>query len=147
MTETTERRPRRDANGRLATVSDLIGTALAGLVIGVVVLLLVEAVLSLTRLSEFGDTSGWLALILPVWLFVEEFRAAGYGAHRIVVGGLAAGFGVAVGLSLASLTSPMFPALVSGGAGALGLTLFYCLIWFYGLRVLSRPERGRGASS
>jgi hypothetical protein len=138
MTETrNERRPRRDASGRLATVGDLLGVALAGLVGGVVVLLLFEAFMSLARLSEFGDTSGWLALILPVWLFTEEFRAADYGAYRVIVALLGVGFGVAVGMTLAGFAAGPFPILVSGAIGAAGLTVVYCLVWFYGLRWLS----------
>jgi len=131
------RRPRRDADGRLATFADLLGTALAGLVIGVVVLLVFEGVMSLVRLSEFGNASGWLALILPVWLFTEEFRAAGWGAYRIVVALLGIGFGVAVGMTLAGLAAGPFPPLVSGAIGAFGLTVVYCAVWFYGLRWLS----------
>jgi len=138
MVETKgERRPRRDADGRLATVGDLLGVALAGLVCGIVVLLVFEGILSATRLSQFGHTSGWLAIILPVWLFTEEFRAAGYGAYRIVVAALGAGFGVAVGMTLAGLAAGEFPALVSGAVGAAGLTVVYCVVWFYGLRWLS----------
>jgi predicted RecA/RadA family phage recombinase len=157
MTETTsERRPRRDAGGRLVTIGDLLGVALAGLVCGVAVLLLFEGVMSLFRVSEFGATSGWLALILPIWLFTEEFRAAAggslrrpdlrsarptrarrNGAYRFVVAPLAAGFGVAVGMTLAGFTSPAFPPIVSGAVGAAGLTVAYSLVWFYGLRWLS----------
>ena len=138
MTGTTHNRhPRRDADGRLATLGDLLGVAFAGLVSGVALLLAFEGVMSLLRLSRFGDASGWLALILPVWLFVEEFRAAKYGAYRVVVALLAAGFGVAGGMTLAGLASPVFPALVSGAVGAAGCTIVYCLIWFYGLRWLS----------
>jgi hypothetical protein len=138
MTDTrSARRPRRDADGRLATFPDLVGVALAGLVTGLVVLLVFEAIMSLARMSEFGDSSGWLALILPVWLFTEEFRAAGFGAYRIVVSILGAGFGVAVGMTLAGLASAVFPSLVSGAIGALALTVVYCLVWFYGLRWLS----------
>ncbi len=138
MAETkSERRPRRDADGRLVTVGDLLGVALAGWVTGIVVLLLFEGVMSLARAFDFGSSSGWLVLILPVWLFTEEFRAAGYGAYRIVVAALAAGFGVAVGMTLAGLAAATFPPLVSGAAGALGLTVVYCLVWFYGLRWLS----------
>jgi hypothetical protein len=133
----TERRPRRDPNGRLATIGDLLGTALAGLVIGIVVLLGFEAILSVTRISEFGGTSGWLVLVLPLWLFTEEFRAEGHGAYRIVVAVLAAGFGVAVGMSVAGLAAVDFPSLVSGIAGAAACAVVYCLVWFYGLRWLS----------
>ena len=138
MSETTsERRPRRAADGRLATIPDLVGVALAGLVTGVVVLLVFEGLMSLTRLSEFGDASGWLALILPAWLFTEEFRAAGFGAYRVVVAILGAGFGLAAGMTLAGLAAGTFPPLVSGAVGALTLTVVYCLVWFYGLRWLS----------
>jgi hypothetical protein len=131
------RRPRRDADGRLATYGDLVGTALAGLVAGAVVLLIFEGVMSLTRMSEFGSASGWIALVLPVWLFTEEFRAAGYGAYRIVVAVLGAGFGVAAGMTLAGLAAGSFPALVTGVIGAVALTVVYCAVWFYGLRWLS----------
>ena len=138
MTETTKQRgPRRDADGRLATIGDLLGVALASLVGGVVVLLLFEGFMSLTRLSDFGDTSGWLALVLPVWLFTEEFRAAGYGGHRVIAAILGAVFGVVVGMTLAGLVSGPLPTLVSGAVGAAGLTVVYCLVWFYGLRWLS----------
>jgi hypothetical protein len=138
MTETkSERRPRRDADGRLATIGDLLGVALAGLVCGVVILLAFDGVMSLVGLSKFGQTSGWLALILPLWLFTEEFRAAGYGASRVIVAILGAGFGVTVGMTLAGFASAAFPALVSGAVGAAGLTVVYCLVWFYGLRWLS----------
>ncbi len=138
MTETkSERRPRRDPNGRLATAGDLVGTALAGLVAGIAVLLVVEAVLAVTRISDFGDANGWIVVILPVWLFTEEFRAEGHGVHRIIVAVLGAGFGVAVGLSVAGLAATELPALVSGLAGAATFTVVYCLVWFYGLRWLS----------
>jgi hypothetical protein len=137
MTETrSERRPRRDADGRLMTIGDLLGVALAGLACGVVVLLLFEGILSLFRMSAFGTTSGWLALILPIWLFTEEFRAAPYGAYRVVVALLGAGFGVAIGMTLAGLVAPAFPPLLSGAVGAVGFTVVYCLVWFYGLRWL-----------
>jgi hypothetical protein len=143
MTETkSERRPRRGPDGRLATFSDLTGTALAGLVCGLVVLLVFEGAMSLLRLSEFGDASGWIALVLPVWLFTEEFRAAGWGASRIIVAILGAGFGVAAGMTLAGLSAGPFPSLVSGAIGALGLTVVYCAVWFYGLRWLGHRIGG-----
>ena len=138
MTDTEKaRRPRRDADGRLATYGDLVGTALAGLVAGFVVLLIFEGLMSLTRMSEFGSASGWIALVLPVWLFTEEFRAAGYGAYRIVVALLAAGFGFAVGMTLAGFAAASLPPLATGVIGAAALTVVYCAVWFYGLRWLS----------
>jgi hypothetical protein len=141
MTETTSaraprpNRPRRDADGRIATAGDLLGAAIAGLVAGMAVVLVLEAVLALVRLSSFGETSGWLVTVLPVWLFTEEFRAARFGAPRVIVALLAGGFGVAAGMTAAGLAS-MFPPLVSGAVGAATLTVVYALIWFYGLRWL-----------
>jgi hypothetical protein len=138
MTETKgEARPRRDADGRLATIGDLLGVALASLVGGVAVLLLFEGFMSLVRLSHFGHTSGWLVLVLPIWLFVEEFRAAGYGANRVIAAIVGGGAGIAVGMTLAGFAARLFPALVSGAIGATGLVVVFCLVWFYGLRWLS----------
>ncbi|WP_229071740.1 hypothetical protein [Actinoplanes sp. DH11] len=128
---------RRDEGGRLATIGDLLGSAFAGLAVGLVVLLIFEAVMALTGLAEFGDSNGWLALILPVWLFTEEFRAEGFGANRVMVAGLAGGFGVAAGMTVVGLLSGLVPSLVSGAAGAATGTVVYCLVWFYGLRWLS----------
>ena len=128
---------KRDAGGRLATIGDLLGAAFAGLAAGLAVLLIFEAVMSLTGLGTFGDTNGWLAMILPAWLFVEEYRAEGFGANRVIVAGLGAGFGVATGMTAAGAISGFVPALVSGAAGAATGTVVYCLIWFYGLRWLS----------
>lgn len=130
------RYPRRDADGRLVSVGDLLGVVLAGFVVGVVVLLAFEAVVAMVGLSEFGDASGWLALILPAWVFVEEFRAADYGAYRVLVGLLGVGFGLAGGMIVAGLVAPLFPPLVSGAAGAAMFALVYSLVWFYGLRWL-----------
>jgi hypothetical protein len=141
MTETTTprtprpSRPRRDADGRIATAGDLLGVAFASLVAGLAVVLVVEAIISLVRLSTFGDTNGWLITILPVWLFTDEFRAARFGAPRIIVALLAGGFGVAAGMTAAGLAS-VFPPLVSGAVGATVLTVVYALFWFYGLRWL-----------
>jgi hypothetical protein len=133
----SEQRPRRDANGRLATFGDLTGTVLAGLVTGVVLVLILEAVLSVTRVSHFGATNGWLAVILPVWLFLEEFRAEAHRGARVVVALLATGFAVSAGLSFAGLAATDFPQLVSGFVGATVFAAVYCLVWFYGLRWLA----------
>jgi hypothetical protein len=138
MTETeTSRYPRRDANGRFATIADLLGVVLAGLVMGIVILLVFEAGVALLRLADFGYASGWLAVILPVWIFVEEFRATKWGGVRILVAALAAGFGAAAGLIVAGLAAQAFPPLVSGAVGAFGFSVAYAFIWFYGLRWLS----------
>jgi hypothetical protein len=133
MTETKSAgHPRRDADGRLATIGDLLGVALAGLVASFGVLLVFEAGAALLRLSRFGAASGWLAAILPIWAFVEEFRAAPYGAARVAVAALAGGLGVAAGLTAAGWAAEL-PPLASGAVGAATLTVCYALVWHYGL--------------
>ncbi|GIF15056.1 hypothetical protein [Actinoplanes teichomyceticus] len=128
---------RRDP-GPVATVGDLLGAAFAGLVVGIAVVLVLEGILALTGIADFGRTNGWLIVILPVWLFVEQFRAAGYGADRVIVALLGIGFGTALGMTVAGLLAPYTPPLVSGGAGAVTGTVVYCFVWFYGLRWLRR---------
>jgi hypothetical protein len=134
MSETT-RRPRRDADGRLATAGDLLGMTAAGLVVGLGVLLAFETIAALLELAQFGDASGWLVVVLPAWLFVEEFRAAPFGAARIVAALAATGVGLAAGLTAAGLVAA-FPPLVSGAVGAATLSVCYAVTWFYGLRWL-----------
>lgn len=127
--------PRRDADGRLATIGDLLGVAGAGLLVGLVAVLVFDAGFALLGLGEFGQASGWLAAVLPAWLFVEDFRAARYGAARVVAALLAAAFGVALGLLAAGLVVDL-PSLVGGAAGAAAFTVGYAVVWFYGVRWL-----------
>jgi len=138
MAETkSERRPRRDAAGRLVTVGDLLGVALAGLVSGVVVLLVFEGVMSLARAFDFGSSSGWLALILPVWLFTEEFRAWRAVPARIL-GALGCGVlaGV-IGFSASVAAAHALPPLGSGAVGAAISAFLYALLWYVGIRWLA----------
>ena len=129
--------PRRDDEGRLVSVTDLLGMTLAGLVIGLLVLLAFDGALALLGLAEFGRANGWLALLLPAWLFAEEFRAWRYGPARVVAALVAAGVGLTVGLLAAGLANEL-PPLVSGGCAAAAGTVTYAVIWFFGVRWLAR---------
>ncbi|GAA2694974.1 hypothetical protein Apa02nite_037500 [Actinoplanes palleronii] len=120
----------------MASVGDMLGAAFAGLVVGIAVVLVLEGILALTGAADFGETNGWLIVILPVWLFIEQFRAEGYGADRVVVALLGIGFGAALGMTVAGLLADYTPNLVSGGSGAVTGTVVYCFVWFYGLRWL-----------
>ena len=137
MTERTGTYPRRDAAGRVKGFPDLLGTALAGVVIGIVVLLLFDALFQLFGSADFGGANGWLALVLPAWLFVEEFRAWAGGPARWVAACVAAALALAVGLLVAGLAQG-FPALAGGGLGAFGFAVTYCVVWFFGVRWLAR---------
>ncbi len=136
MTQQRSKGGLRPAPGPVASVGDLLGAAFAGLAVGIAVVLVLDGILALTGVAEFGRTNGWLIVILPVWLFVEQFRAEGPGAERVMAAVLGIGFCVATGLTIAGLLAPYTPVLVSGGAGAVSGTVVYCFVWFYGLRWL-----------
>ena len=129
--------PRRDGEGRVTGLADLVGVTLAGLVIGVLALVLFDGVFSLIGLGTFGRANGWLAVILPVWLFVEEFRAWRGGPARVVSALVALAFGVVAGLLAAGLASAL-PPLWSGAVAAVVFSLAYAVVWFYGIRWLVR---------
>ncbi len=126
--------PRRDADGRLAGIGDLLGVTLAALVVGLLAVLVFDAGFALLGRGEFGRSSGWLAALVPGWLFVEEFRAA-FGAARVVVAVVATAVAVAAGLLAAGLAAEL-PTLVGGAAGVAAFAVVYALVWFYGMRWL-----------
>jgi hypothetical protein len=139
MNETTTF-PRRDAEGRVVRLADLLAWVVAGLVLGLVVLLVIDGVPALFGLGRFGQVSGWLAGILPVWLFVEEFRA-----WRGVPGrtGMALGAGLlagTLGFAVAAGTAHALPPLGSGAVGAAISALLYGVLWYMGIRWLE--DRG-----
>ncbi|MCI4063738.1 hypothetical protein MRQ36_14545 [Micromonospora sp. R77] len=138
MTEQQQRAfPRRDADGRILTLGDLLGVSLAGLVIGVLALVLFEWAFASVGAGSFGRTNGWLAVILPLWLFWDDFRAWEFGAARVVAALVAAAVGVFAGLLTAGLAADL-PPLASGALAAAVFTLAYAVIWFHGVHWLAR---------
>ncbi|MEU7840396.1 hypothetical protein AB0B39_05420 [Micromonospora sp. NPDC049114] len=129
--------PRRDAEGRVRTLGDLLGVCLAGLVIGVLALVLFEWAFASFGAGDFGHTNGWLAVILPAWLFWDDFRAWDFGAARVAAAFVALAVAVLVGLLVAGLAAG-FPPLLSGALGAAAFTVAYALVWFPGVRWLAR---------
>ncbi|MFF5172692.1 hypothetical protein ACFY3U_08670 [Micromonospora sp. NPDC000089] len=129
--------PRRDAEGRVLTLGDLLGVALAGWVIGVLALVLFDWAFASVGAGHFGRTNGWLAVILPVWLFWDDFRAWDFGAARVVAALVAAVLAVVVGLLVAGLVSGLAP-LLTGGLAALAFTVVFAVAWFQGVRWLAR---------
>jgi hypothetical protein len=136
MTEAQSGFPRRDADGRILAVTDLLGLVLAGLVIGLLALLVFDGGFSLLGFGDFGGASGWLAVILPAWAFVEEVRAWSFGAARVVVALVGAAVSITFGLLVAGLLNEA-GSLWSGAAAATAFALAYSLIWFYGIRWLA----------
>ncbi|MGC4756910.1 hypothetical protein [Micromonospora trifolii] len=129
--------PRRDAEGRIRTLGDLLGVCLAGLVIGVLALVLFDWAFASIGAGDFGHTNGWLAVILPAWLFWDDFRAWEFGAARVVAAVVAAAVGVFAGLLIAGLAAGL-PPLLSGALAAGVFTVAYAALWFPGVRWLAR---------
>ncbi|MEU5903847.1 hypothetical protein [Micromonospora sp. NPDC047527] len=129
--------PRRDDQGRVRTLADLLGVCLAGLIIGVLALVLFELAFAMFGAGDFGHTNGWLAVILPAWLFWDDFRAWEFGAARVVAALVAAAVGVVSGLLIAGLASGL-PPLLSGALAAAAFTVAYAVVWFPGVRWLAR---------
>ena len=137
MSEVQRTFPRRDADGRIVGLTDLLGVVLAGVVVGVLALVLFDGVFAVLGLGEFGRANGWLAVILPAWVFVEEFRAWGPAPARVAAALVAAAVGIAGGLLAAGVTAGL-PALASGALAATVFAVAYALIWFFGVRWLAR---------
>lgn len=127
--------PRRDGRGRNSTLPDLLGRTLAGLTVGILALVLLDWAFELVGLGDFGRANGWLALILPAWLFVEEFRASAPGHARVLAALVSAALALALGLLAAGLASDL-PPLASGAIAATVTAMSYAVVWFYGVRWL-----------
>ncbi|MFV2102008.1 hypothetical protein [Micromonospora sp. LOL_024] len=136
MTEQQSAFPRRDGEGRIRALGDLVGVALAGLVIGLLVLVLFDGAFAWLGAGDFGQANGWMAVILPAWFFWEDFRAWEFGVPRVVAGLVAVAVAVVCGLLLAGLTTGL-PPLVSGVLAAATFTVIYAMVWFPGVRWLT----------
>ncbi|MGC5017227.1 hypothetical protein [Micromonospora sp. DT47] len=137
MSEQRSGFPRRDAEGRILTLGDLVGIGLAGWVVGMLALVLFDLAFASIGAGDFGRTNGWLAVILPAWLFWDDFRAWEFGAARVVAALVAAAVAAVGGLLVAGLAGGLAP-LLTGGLGALAFTLVYAVLWFQGVHWLAR---------
>ena len=137
MSEQRSGFPRRDAEGRILTLGDLLGIGLAGWLIGVLALVLFDWAFASIGAGDFGRTNGWLAVILPAWLFWDDFRAWEFGAARVVAALLAGVVAVLCGLLVAGLAAGLAP-LLTGGLAALAFTVVYAVLWFQGVHWLAR---------
>jgi hypothetical protein len=129
--------PRRDSHRRVVDARDLVAVTLAGAVAGAVALVLLDGLFALLGLGDFGRVNGWLAVVLPVMIFVEEFRAWHGARARVAVALVAAAVGALAGLIVAGLAGALpgdLPRPVPGALGAATLAVVYSLAWYYGIR-------------
>jgi hypothetical protein len=135
--------PRRDADGRVISVFELLAAGIVGTAIGLAGLALIDGVFALIGLGTFGRASGWLASILPALLFFDEIRAwRGHGV-RILVALVSAAVAIGLGLIAAALIGSA-PPILSGAVGSLVAVVVYAFVWFVGIRWLTghRTEMG-----
>jgi hypothetical protein len=134
--------PPRDADGRIATVQSMLAGVGFAMVIGIVLVLAIDGVVTLIGRGSFGSFSGWIAGVLAVWMFVEDFRAWRGVPARILVAiagvVLAVAFGGALNVILQSL-----PEVFAGAISVTAAALLYAVIWFFGVRFFAdrQPER------
>lgn len=122
---------------RLTRLTDLLGQCLAGLVISLAGVLIIDGIYALLGYGEFGQISGWLAMIFPILIFVQQFSLAKGARGRLIVTlvGIIATAGL--GLSAAGVFSNL-PPIGSGAIGALVATLVYAAVWHVGLAVAEK---------
>lgn len=131
--------PRRDRDGRVVGLPDLLALTAAGLLTGAAILLVIDGTGAALGWGTFGQASGWLVLVLPAWLFlIEELRAWRGVTGRIPAAAAGGLLGLAVGLLVAG--SVPGPPLVSSGIGAVAAAIVYAVWWFHSIRWLARRE-------
>jgi len=122
---------------RLTRLTDLIGQCLAGLVISLAGVVIIDGLYALLGYGEFGEINGWLVMIFPIIIFVQQFSLAKDERGRLpvaIIGALAA---AGLGLGAAGVFERL-PAIASGAIGALVATLVYATVWHVGLAVAAR---------
>jgi hypothetical protein len=131
--------PRRDEEGRVRYLPELMGVAALFAVVNGVGLLLIDGLLAVFGLATFGRSSGWLVVILPAFLYFDDFRA--WKAYRLrwLAAPVSALVGIVVGLFAAGFV-PVDVPLVSGAVGAFVAVLAYAPVWWVGIRLLTAPR-------
>jgi hypothetical protein len=128
--------PPRDPDGRIGTLINIVGGVIFGIVICMIVLIVIDALFTLIGVGKFGTISGWLAGILPVWMFVEEFRAWKGVPARIGVALVGGALALGAGIALSSKLESLRPAF-NGSISVTVACLIYAVLWFFGIRYLA----------
>lgn len=139
MGDRGDRFPRRDGDGRVVGLADLLAITVASLLTGAAVLLIIDGSGAVLGWGTFGEISGWLVLILPAWLFlIEELRAWRGVSGRLAAAAAGGLLGLALGMIAAGFTPG--PPMITGGVGGAVAALVYAVWWFHAIRWLARRE-------
>ena len=120
----------------MISLGELLVAALGGTVVGLAALVLIDGVFALIGVGTFGRASGWLAAILPAFLFFDDFRAWRRHGVRILVALVAAVAAIGLGLLVAGAVRGL-PPILAGSVGAAVAALVYSFVWFVGIRWLT----------
>ena len=123
---------------RIRRLTDLLAQVIAGFLITIAGVLLMDGLFSLIGLGTFGNLNGWLAMIFPVIVFAGQFSAAKGERGRLLVALIGAVAALGLGAIGAGLASAL-PPIGSGAVGALVASVVYATIWHLGLAIAARP--------
>lgn len=126
---------------RVETLGQLVGTVLAYVVMGAIILVVVDLLFSAVVGDDFGRIPGWMAAVPSVFVFTDQFRRH-EGASRWAVAVLGAVLGIGVGVAASVLLPQTWPPLAVGGIGGLVAALVYAALWYAGIKTFGR-ERDR----
>jgi len=128
--------PPRDADGRVATGREMGAGVAFWLVLGAIAVVLIDGIFTLFGSGSFGGFSGWVAGILVVWMFVEDFRGWRAVPARILVALVGMIVALALGVA-ANVTLSVLPPLAGGALGVTVASAAYAVLWFLGIRFVA----------
>lgn len=131
--ESAEQRP------QVASLGQLIGSALAYFVMGAVVLVVIDLVFVLPTGRGFGQTSGWIAALPTVWVYTEAFRRYA-GASRWGIMAVGVLLGLTAGLAATVVAPATWLPMYSGGLGGLAAALVYAPLWHAGIKAFGEER-------
>jgi hypothetical protein len=134
--------PRRDAAGRIASAPDILAGVAFTLIIGVVLVVVIDGIVTLIGRGSFGSFSGWIAGVLTVWMFVEDFRAWKTVPARFAVAIFGAIMAVVLGIGI-NVAIDALPRVFSGAISVAIASVLYAVIWFFGIRFFADRQTER----
>lgn len=132
-------RPSADEKPQVASLGQLVGSALAYFVMGAVVLVVIDLVFVLPTGRGFGQTSGWIAALPTVWVYTEAFRRY-TGAARWGVMAVGVLLGLGAGLAVTVIAPAAWLPMYSGGLGGLAAALVYAPLWYAGIKAFGEER-------
>ncbi|WP_203913155.1 hypothetical protein [Rhizocola hellebori] len=94
---------------RINRLTDLLAQVLAGFLISVAGVLVMDGFFALLGLGPFGDLNGWLSLIFPIIIFSGQFAAAKGEPGRLPVTIIGTLVGMGLGFIAAGAASRLPP--------------------------------------